>query len=160
MTYHLRRTDREITDPEAVSRILRDGRYATVALGGEDGPYAVTLSYGHDVEASRLYFHVAHAGRKLDMIAADPRACATVVNDRGYNAGECEHHYESIVLFGRMRLVETAEEKLHAIHTLVSHLEPDPDGYWSSRSWTLEQRIGGFSALAFEIEHLTAKAGS
>jgi hypothetical protein len=119
----------------------------------------VTLSYGHDANASRLYFHVAHEGRKLDMIAADPRACATIIAENGYNHGECEHPFESIVLFGRMRVVEDAEEKLRAIRCLVDHLEQDSEGYWASRSWKVDDRLGGFTALAFEIEEITAKAG-
>ncbi len=159
MTYHLRRTDRQITDEAAIERILKQGRFTTIALTGADGPYAVTLSYGYDADASRLYFHVAHEGRKLAMIAEDSRACATIVLDHGYTTGECEHPFESVVMFGRMRIVTDADEKLRAIRTLVNHLEAEPQGYWDSRSWQIEDRIGGFTALAFEIDELTAKQG-
>jgi hypothetical protein len=58
-----------------------------------------------------------------------------------------------------MRVVSDPAEKLTAIRTLVDHLEADPQEYWSTRSWTLEQRLGGFSALCLEIESVTAKAG-
>jgi nitroimidazol reductase NimA-like FMN-containing flavoprotein (pyridoxamine 5'-phosphate oxidase superfamily) len=160
MTYHLRRTDREITDADAIERVLREGAYTTIALSGREGPYVVTLSYGYDADARRLYFHVALEGRKLDMIAEDPRACATVVAESGYTQGECEHPYRSVVMFGRMRLVTDPAEKLGAIHTLVNHLEDDPEGYWASRTWQLEDRLKSFSALCFEIESLTAKQGT
>lgn len=157
--YHLRRTDRAITDEATIERIIRDGKYTTIALSGEHGPYAVTLSYGYDAEARRLYFHVAHEGRKLEMIAADPRACATIVSESGYTHGECEHPFESVVMFGTMRVVDADEEKLRAIHCLVEHLEDDAVGYWESRSWQLSDRLNGFSALAFEVDTLTAKRG-
>lgn len=158
---HMRRSDRAITDDATIERLLRDGRFVTIALADTDGePYAVTLSYGYDPEAGRLYFHVAHEGRKLDIIARNPRACATVVADGGYNTGECEHPFQSVVLHGRMRIIEAAEEKRRAIETLVRHLERDAEGYWASRTWSLEDRLGGFTALAFEIEERTAKAGS
>ena len=160
MQYHLRRKDREITDAEAIERILREGAYTTIALTSVDGPYAVTLSYGYDADARRLYFHVAHDGRKLDMIAADPRACATVVAESGYTQGECEHPYRSVVMFGTMRVVTEPAEKLHAIHTLVNHLEDDPEAYWASRPWKLDDRLKSFSALCFEIDSLTAKQGT
>jgi len=159
MSYHLRRTDREITDAETIERILLDGRYTTIALAGADGPYALTLSYGYDAEARRLYFHAAHEGRKMAMIAADPRACATVISESGYTQGECEHPFESVVMFGRMRLVTDPAEKLRAIHSLVDHLESDAESYWTSRSWELADRIAGFSALVFEIVEVTAKRG-
>ena len=159
MHYHMRRSDRAITDELVIDRLLREGKYATIALSGADGPYAVTLSYGYDAEASRLYFHVAHEGRKIDMIAADPRACATVLSEKGYKQGECEHPFESLVMFGTMRVVTDDHEKLRAIHCLVDHLEQDAEGYWFSRSWQLADRLGGFTALAFEIGDITAKSG-
>jgi len=158
--YHMRRTDREITDPAHVERILAAGRYATFALVDRGAPYVVTLSYGYDCEHGRLYFHVAHEGHKLDVIARDPEACGTVVLDGGYTHGECEHPYESVVMRGSMRVVTDDAEKLHAIHTLVGHLERDPQAYWDSRGWQLEQRLSGFSAVCFEIRSVTAKQGS
>lgn len=159
MPYHLRRTDREIADPAVIERILEEGAYTAIALAGPEGPYVVTMSYGYDAEARRLYFHAAHTGHKIDLIERDPRACATIVSENGYTHGECEHPFESVVLFGAMRVVTDADEKLHAIHTLVEHLEPDAPGYWASRSWQLENRLEGFSALAFDVERVTAKQG-
>lgn len=160
MHYHdMRRRDREITDPQEIANVLRNGKYASVGLVDGDEPYVVTMSYGWDTEADRLYFHAAHEGRKIDAIRKNARACVTVVADAGYNHGECEHPFESVVMFGRMRIVEDDAEKRHAILTLVSHLESEPQEYWDSRSWQLEQRIEGFSALVFEIERTTAKRG-
>lgn len=159
MLHHMRRSDREITEPAKIDEILRNGRYVAIALADGDKPYVVTLSYGYDSTAARLYFHAAHEGRKLDVIARNPRACATVVLDDGYTVGECEHPFRSVVLAGTMRVVEDADEKLHAIHTLVAHLEPDAAGYWESRPWALEQRLGGFAVLAFDIETRSAKTG-
>lgn len=158
--YHLRRQDREITDPEWIESIIRRGRFATIGLVDGDAPYVVTLSYGYDADTQRLYFHSAHSGHKLDVIAANPRACATIVIEQGYMESCCEHPFETVVLRGAMRLITDAEEKLHAIHTMVNHLESDPAGYWLSRSWSLDDRIGGFTTLALEIESVSAKQGS
>jgi uncharacterized protein len=159
MTYHMRRADRAITDQAAIERLLRDGTYTSIALVDGDEPYVVTLSYGYDAPRRRLYFHAAHEGRKLDVIAKNPRACATIIAENGYTTGECEHPFESLVLTGTMRLVTDDAEKLTAIHTLVEHLEPDAQAYWSSRSWTLESRVAGFSALCLDIDSVSAKTG-
>jgi hypothetical protein len=159
MNYHLRRQDRAITEEAAIERLLSDGAYTTIALADGDEPYVVTLSYGYESNPRRLYFHVAHEGRKLDIIDRNPRACATIISENGYTNGECEHPFESLVISGTIRRVTDEAEKLVAIHALVNHLETDPAEYWSSRSWTLEQRIGGFSALCLEIEHVTGKFG-
>jgi len=159
MPHDMRRTDRQIVDPEEIESILLRGRYCTIALVDDGEPYVVTLSYGYDEGASRLYFHVAPAGHKLEIIAREPRACGTVIIEQGYVTGECEHPFESVVLRGRMRVVTEDAEKRHAIVTLVNHLEDDPDGYWASRSWSLEDRLAGFAALCFEIESVTGKRG-
>lgn len=156
----MRRTDRRIVDREHIERIIRSGRYATFALADDVEPYVVTMSYGYDPDGPRLYFHVAHEGRKLDIITRNPRACGTIVLDHGYNQGECEHPYESVVMHGTMRLVTDPAEKRHAIEVLVEHLEDDPRVYWESRSWDLEDRLAGFTALCFEIGEIDAKQGS
>lgn len=160
MGYHVRRQDREIVDPERIEGIFRAGRFATFALADEAEPYVVTLSYGYDGSGSRLYFHVAHEGMKLDLIRRSPRACGTIVIASDYLQGECAHPYESVVVRGRMRIVSSSEEKSHALRTLVEHLEADPQAYWESRSLDDEKRLASFTALCFEIEDVTAKAGS
>lgn len=157
--YHLRRTDREITDREEILSILKRGRFATFALSDPDGPYVVTLSYGLDASANTLYFHVAHVGRKMDIITTDPRACGTVVIDGGYNQGECEHPFESVVMEGSFRVLMEAGEKLRAITALIEHLEDDPAAFVGSRPYTLDDRIAGFTALAFDIDSMSAKRG-
>jgi nitroimidazol reductase NimA-like FMN-containing flavoprotein (pyridoxamine 5'-phosphate oxidase superfamily) len=158
MSHHIRRTDREITDQNRIEELLLEGRFCSIALFDADGPYVVTMSYGYDAPNSRLYFHCAHKGRKLDAIAADPRACATVVLDRGYNIGACEHPFESVVLTGRMRIVDDPAEKLHGLRVLIEHLEKGPDAFPVSR---LEDsaRVKGVTSLALDIESRCAKQG-
>lgn len=157
--YHMRRKDRAITDPDEIVSLLRSARFITFALVDQGAPYVLTMSYGLDSSAQRMYFHAAHEGRKLDIIAREPRACATVVIDHGYNVGECEHPFESVVMDGTMRIVDSPEEKQLAMDTLVAHLEPDPQAYLASRPWDLADRMGGFTALCFEIGEMSAKRG-
>lgn len=159
-THHMRRQDRAITDAARIDSLLLTGRFATFALCDGAEPYVVTLSYGYDAEARRMYFHVAHEGRKLDIIRRNPVACGTVVHAGDYLHGECAHPFESVVLEGRMRIVEDAEEKQRALLTLVRHLEADPDRFWESRSLDDPRRTAKFTALCFEIAHVSAKAGS
>lgn len=158
MTYHVRRTDREITDRERVEELLREGRFCTIALADEGGPYAVTLSYGYAADAGRLYFHCSAEGRKLDAIEAEPRACASVVFDRGYVSGSCEHPYQSVVLTGRMRVVDDPAEKIEALRVLCAHQERSADAF-DAMGYNTPGRVKGVTALAFDIESVSAKEG-
>ena len=71
--YHLRRKDREIQEQEEIVRILKNGKYAIIALAKKNDPYIVTLSYGYDEELNALYFHCAKRGKKLEYITENPQ---------------------------------------------------------------------------------------
>lgn len=158
--YHLRRTDREITHPDQIASIFARGKYVTIAMVHDGEPYAVTLSYGWDRERGALYFHTAAAGRKIEAIAADPRVCATIVVDGGYEQGACKHHYESVVLTGRLSVVEDADEKRHGMRVLITHLEPEPGPVWERNGLDGDVRLAGVNVLRLDIDEVTAKAGS
>jgi nitroimidazol reductase NimA-like FMN-containing flavoprotein (pyridoxamine 5'-phosphate oxidase superfamily) len=122
----MRRNDREIKDPAEIRQILKQGKFATIALCRENEPYLVTLNYGFDSEGNALYFHCAPKGLKLDFLARNPQVCATVIEDHGYVQTECDHHYRSVVLWGVLSLVEDLTEKRHAVEVMQNHLETEP----------------------------------
>ena len=161
MTHELRRNDLEITDAEQIEPLLHAARYATVALADGAQPYVVTLSCGYDSARRRLCFHVAPKGRKLDIIAVNPLACVTIVADKGYLKGECAHPYDSVVAFGRMRLLEDADEVREAMRVLMHQLEsPDAaSALWKHHDLDRDEALVRFRMLVFEIEDLTAKSG-
>ena len=158
---HIRRKDREIHDTADIDGILRAGRFVVVALADGDEPYAVTLSYGYDAEKRRLCFHAATAGRKLDIIARNPLACATVVVDNGYKVGECAHPYRSVVMTGRMRALEEPDEARDAMRVLVDHLESEQasEEIWDRNGLTDDAAFTRITMLEFSIETLCAKQG-
>jgi nitroimidazol reductase NimA-like FMN-containing flavoprotein (pyridoxamine 5'-phosphate oxidase superfamily) len=161
MAHDLRRGDLEITDAAEIDDILASARHATVALVDGDEPYIVTLSCGYDAVRQRLCFHVAPSGRKLDIIARNPKACATVVRDKGYLAGECAHPYESVLLFGRMRLLDDPAEVRVAMRTLIGQLEKPEAGaaIWQRNELDTPEVLVRFRMLVLEIEDRSAKAG-
>ena len=161
MTHELRRSDLAITDQARIDGILSEARYATIALADGDRPYVVTLSCGYDSAARRLCFHVASQGRKLDIIARNPKACATVVRDRGYLHGECAHPYESVVMSGRMSLLDDPEDVRDAMRTLIGQLE-SPDAaaaIFDKHGLSADAALGRFRVLTFRIDSMTAKSG-
>jgi uncharacterized protein len=158
--YHLRRADRELTEPEAIASVLRRGRFATIAMCQDGAPYLVTLSYGFDAERRALYFHVAHEGRKLDALATDPRVCATVVIDGGYEQDACKHHYESAVFTGTMSVVTDADEARHGMRVLLDHLEDEPQPVWERNRLDGEEAMRRVTVARLDIEEITGKAGS
>jgi len=159
MTHSMRRHDREITDPSSIDEILSAGRFATIALCDGTEPYVVTLSCGYDAVRKRLCFHVATAGRKLDIIARNPRACATIIDDLGYKHGECAHPFRSVVLNGTMRLVEDPDDVRVGMRSLIGQLETpaDAEAIFEQHKLDTDQGLDRFRLLVLDIDDVSAK---
>lgn len=114
----MRRKKRAISREEAVA-LLERAEYGTLAMNDESGwPYAVPLSFVWLDGA--LYFHSAREGRKAAALALDGRACFSVVGrtEPVYD-GSFSTYFESVAVFGRVRLVEDADEKYRALWALA-----------------------------------------
>lgn len=154
--YHLRRKDLEITDQSTIEGILKQGKYAVLGLCRGDEPYVVTLSYGYDADQRALFFHCAHEGQKIEFIRANPRCCATIILDQGYEQGQCSHHFQSLIIRGTVSVVTSADEKRQAMMTMLRHLEDDPSPV-AERSLVKTDRLPTVTILRLDIQELTAK---
>ncbi len=155
--YHMRKSEREITDVPELIDILTKGKYATISLCRDDEPYIVTLSYGYDSSENALYFHAAPVGLKLDFIKSNPKACGTVIEDHGYVADQCEQNYRSIVFFGIMSIVDDLHEKKHGLNVLLEHLEGDPDPI-KKRNVPDDKSYKKVAILKLKITDMTGKS--
>ncbi len=155
----MRRKDREIRDQAEARGILAKGKFAAIALCKDGEPYVVTMSYGFDASRNSLYFHCAREGQKIDFIRSNPAACATVVEDLGYRTGECLHAYRSVVIRGRLGIVEGIDEKKHAFTILIRHLETDPEPM-IEKTLKNPKALEDVGILRLDIEDISAKAGS
>lgn len=156
--YHMRKKEREITDKNEIAALIKKGKYTTIGLCRNNEPYVVTLSYGYDEGKSALYFHSAVNGLKIEFIKENPKVCATIIDDRGYQLGQCEHHYAPIVLWGKMSIVEELEEKKYAMDILLNHLEENSQPI-KERTLKNEQVYQNIGILKLEITELTGKEG-
>jgi uncharacterized protein len=126
-TYHLRRSERAITEPDTLREILTSQKVMTLALCREGEPYLVTLNYGYDRSTDRLYFHCANEGKKLDYLNANPKVWGQILDDQGYAVGTCDHTFRSVHFSGTVTWIEDMEEKRRVLTIMIEHLEPDPE---------------------------------
>jgi nitroimidazol reductase NimA-like FMN-containing flavoprotein (pyridoxamine 5'-phosphate oxidase superfamily) len=125
--YHLRRSEKELSDPREIEDILRDVRIMTVACSLRDEPYLFTVDFAWDPQLRELWFHCATEGRKMNVLHANPRVCVTVVEDRGYIHGECDHAYRSLIIEGKAHIVADLSEKRRGLELLTHKHETDPE---------------------------------
>ncbi len=155
--YHMRKSEREITEITEIIDILLKGKYATISLCRNDEPYLVTLSYGYDRAENALYFHAAPLGLKLDFIKANPNACGTVIEDHGYVVDQCEQNFRSLVFFGTMSIVDDLDDMKHAMNILLEHLEGEPEPI-KQRNVPDDESYKKVSMLKFKITEMTGKS--
>jgi len=150
----MRRVDKEFTEQEKLSRVLKETCYMTLAMARDGEPYLVSLSHGYDEERNCIYFHCAPEGKKLDYMRANPVVWGQVIVDHGYVEKECTHHYVTVMFRGRVSFIEDDDEKRRALRTMLWQLEPDLE--------TREKRMGtdGLATTVFgriDIECMTGK---
>jgi hypothetical protein len=97
-----------------------------MAVMTEEGPYIIALNYLF-FEGS-IYFHSAQAGRKIEALRADPRACF-LVDDAGPQvlwAQGCgiSQIYKSVICFGQASFVENPLEKRRILDRMVQKYVP------------------------------------
>ncbi|MFC1563729.1 pyridoxamine 5'-phosphate oxidase family protein [candidate division KSB1 bacterium] len=156
--YHMQKSEREIKDLSEIYEIVQKGLYTVISICSDNEPYIVTLNYGYDKDKNALYFHSAQEGLKLDILKKNPKVCATVIEDRGYLPGKCDHAYRSAVLFGKMYFVEDLQEKIHGMEIMLHHLEDDPDKV-RARLLKKEETYVKLGILRLDIKNITGKQG-
>jgi nitroimidazol reductase NimA-like FMN-containing flavoprotein (pyridoxamine 5'-phosphate oxidase superfamily) len=101
-----------------------------LALFDEDHPYVVPLNFGVELRDGRvtLFFHGATAGKKLDLLRANPNAGFSMSCGHELKTGEgaCDYtmNFESVCGNGTLEVVEDAE-KLRGLSVLMANYAPD-----------------------------------
>jgi len=117
----MRRSEKAISAPADLEKIIRAGRICRLALAAEPAPYIVPLNFGY-LDGS-LYFHSAPEGRKLDLMRQQPRVGFEISLDLGIVEGEqaCNWsaRYRSVLGFGRIEFIDDLEEKRRALDLIM-----------------------------------------
>ena len=133
----------------------RKSQQLSPEAGDEGWPYAVPLSYVYDGQT--VYFHSAKTGHKIDAVAREPRASFCVIAQDDVRPEKFTTAYRSVIVFGRVRVVESDEEKRAAIEKLALRYAPHvPE---KDREAEIAREWPAFCILALEPEQITGKEG-
>jgi len=152
MFREMRRKKQMLSFEECVV-ILDNGTSGVLGVAGDDGyPYAVPLSYAYS--NSRIYFHCAKTGHKLDAIARNNKASFCVIDKDDVVPEEYTTYFRSVIAFGRARLLDNDEEKRRALEILAARYSPDQK---QGRSEEIEKQFKHVGLIELTIEHMTGK---
>lgn len=153
----MRRKDREITDINAIEKIIAEAGYMHIGLFDGEYPYVVPMHYGYEFKNGRLtfYMHSAAEGHKLDCIKKNANVFVEIdVGESlitadipcGYGA-----EYKSVMCRGSASIVEDTAEKIHALSLLMKTQTGDDFEI-------TEQMANAVSVIRVDVDSFSAKA--
>lgn len=152
MFREMRRKKQLLTKEETVKIFERGTSGVLALLGDDDYPYAVPLSYIYC--DSKLYFHGAKTGHKIDAILKCEKASFCVIDKDTIVSEEYTTYFRSAIAFGKIKIIEDDKEKREAIEKLAAKYTPDNK---EGRLKEIEKEYNVLCMIELDIEHMTGK---
>ena len=125
----VRRRDRAVEDGAWISSFLEGAPSCVVATESDGRPFATPLIFAYDRRAHCIYFHTGRAGRLFSNVAENPRVCLNAFTMGNLipaaDASGFDVEYESVTVFGRVRVLDDEEDAVRGLCLLVSKYFPE-----------------------------------
>lgn len=157
MFREMRRNKQALSAEESIGVLERALSGVLAVTGDEDYPYAVPLSFVYDACGGngKIYFHCAMAGHKIDAIHRSSKVSFCVVDQDKIVPEEYTTYFRSVIVFGKIRVLEEEAEKLAAAKKLAVKYAPNDSE--SNREHTIREASTRLCMLELQIEHMTGK---
>ena len=149
----LTRIKQKLSPEESISLLKSEPRGVLSVLGDDGYPYGLPIDHWYNDADGRIYFHSGKTGHKVDAINRCDKASFCVC-DEGYRMeGDWALNIKSVIVFGRIRIVEDYAQALELTRQLSrkytqdeAYIQKEIDSY-------------GHEVLVFylEPEHITGK---
>ncbi len=148
----LRRSSQTLPDEE-IRKLLDGGAYGVFALMGDDGyPYTLPANYAYD--GTSIWLHCALAGHKIDAVKRCDKASFCVVGRHDVIPESLSTDYRSVIVFGRVRVVEDEAEKKRALRLLGEKYASWLEDLVENEIERKHERTG---VIELRVEHVTGK---
>lgn len=147
------RIRQQLSDEEC-RQILRTEPRGVLSVLGDDGyPYGMPMDHWYNEEDGHLYFHSGPMGHKVDALKNCDKVSYCVFDKGFVREGEWALNIRSVIVFGRMRVVEDRERAIELVRKL-SYKYTDDETYIEG-----EIKKTGKIVLVYELipEHMTGK---
>ncbi len=147
----MRRIKQQLSDDECIALLKKAPRGVLAVLGDFGYPYTVPLDFVY--EEGKIYFHCAKEGHKLDAIRSCDKASFCVLSEGEKEPNDWWYHFDSVISFGRIRIVDDpalADAKLRTLGAKYF-----PEGY--DLEADMVKNAPRAEVLELTIEHMTGK---
>lgn len=147
------RARQQISQAECFELLKQEKRGVLSVLGDDEYPYGVPINHYYNEQDGKLYFHGGKKGHKIDAIRRHNKA-SFCVYDSGYRReGEWALNIRSVIVFGRIELVEDREQ-VYEISRLLSRKFTDDEAYIQAE---IDRSGPGTLMFSLTPEHITGK---
>jgi nitroimidazol reductase NimA-like FMN-containing flavoprotein (pyridoxamine 5'-phosphate oxidase superfamily) len=150
----MRRFKQQLEESDALN-VLKNGHRGILSLLGDEGyPYGVPVNYvvgdnGH------IYIHCAGEGHKMDAAKNHDKVSFTMMEDQPLEVDDFALYVKSVIVFGRIRVVEDRDQVLKLVMDLARHIYPEHIGDYYKAD--LEKNAKQVQMLELVPEHITGK---
>ena len=153
MFREMRRFKQQVSEAECID-ILKSTKRGVLSVIGDDGyPYGMPINHYYCEADGKLYFHGAKSGHKIDAIKACDKAGYCVYNDGFRKEGDWALNITSVIIFGRIHLVEDDETARKICSELTKKFTDDQD-YLDKE---IKNSFRNVQCLEFVPEHMPGK---
>ena len=145
---------KQVLSMDKIIDILETEKRGVLSVLGDDGyPYGMPMNYWYNKENGYIYFHSGKKGHKIDAMTANNKVSFCVYDAGSKKDGEWALHINSVIVFGKVYVVEDFEESMEICKKLSLKYTPDME--------YIEEEIRKFgnATLCYELrpEHITGK---
>lgn len=153
MFRELLRKNKELPTAECIDLLKNETRGVLSVLGDENYPYGMPMNHWYNEEDGCIYFHCGNVGHRLEALRKYDKV-SFCTYDSGYrNPGEWALNVKSVIVFGRMEIIDDMEQIID-ITTKLSHKFTQDEAYIQE-----EIRQHGSRTLLLKLtpEHICGK---
>jgi hypothetical protein len=149
----MRRSDKEIEDPEIIQKIFLKADVCRIGLIDGTKPYVVPMNFGY--KENTLYLHSASQGRKIKILKQNNNICfqmdiktELVVSESPCNWGM---KYLSLIGQGKAYLISNISEKKDALNVIMRKYSPETSFEYS------DDAVNKVAVIKVNIDNITGK---
>jgi len=153
MFRELARKNKKISMEECIEVLKSETRGVVSVLGDDDYPYGTPMNHFYNEEDGKIYFHCGKYGHRLDALKKHDKVSFCVF-DQGYrNEGEWALNVKSIIVFGRMEIIDDPET-ITDISRKLSYKFTQDEAYIEKE---IKENLRATLLLALTPEHICGK---
>jgi nitroimidazol reductase NimA-like FMN-containing flavoprotein (pyridoxamine 5'-phosphate oxidase superfamily) len=127
MFRELARKKQKIAEEECIELLVNETR-GILSVNGDDGyPYGMPMNHFYNSEDGCIYFHCGKSGHRLDSLKRADKVSFCVCEKGCRNEGEWALNVRSVIVFGRMSIVDDIDEIIRITKKLCYKFTDDEE---------------------------------